>query len=351
MAFKKRLLHLIMRRVTHLPKGKRAFDYALNRIRYQLALRQRKVVLPHPISLMIELTNFCQLRCITCAREYALGQAMDTGNMDLAQAKKLIDEAHIFLDRIGLTGLGEPLLYPQLVEILDYIEKKNKGICIFISTNAQVPNTLKIMDTIGDKIDTLQVSVDGIGEVFEGIRSKSDFASSAKNLEAIVKLSRGRRFDVKLNMVVFGRNYHQLADVVDFAKQMGLSEIYLNSINLVANDWDLSEYRIYETPEFQRELEQALKRARQEGIYVEYPKFTTSKGFRHCPYMWNSFYITWDGFLVPCCAKPFPKELNFGNVFEDGLQKCINSEKPREFRRMSISNKAPEFCRRCHYVE
>ncbi|MCK4305189.1 MAG: SPASM domain-containing protein [Candidatus Eisenbacteria sp.] len=351
MVFKKRLLHLILRRATHLPKGKRALDYTLNRMRYQLALRQRKVVLPHPISLMIELTNLCQLKCITCAREYALGQAMDTGNMDLAQAKKLIDESHVFLDRIGLTGLGEPLLYPHLVEILDYIEKQNRGICIFISTNAQVPNTLKIMEAIGDKIDTLQVSVDGIGEVFESIRSKSDFASSAKNLEAIVKLSKDMRFDVKLNMVVFSRNYHQLTDIVAFAKQMGLSEIFLNSINLVSNDWDLSEYRVYETPEFQRELNKALSLARKEGIYVEYPKFTTSKGFKHCPYPWNSFYITWDGFLVPCCAKPFPKELDFGNVFEGGLLNCINSQKLREFRRMSISNTAPEFCRRCHYVE
>ena len=84
------------------------------------------------------------------------------------------------MDRITLTGLGEPLLYPHLNELIDYIYFINKGISIFLSTNAQSTKTPEIIQAISDKIDTLQISVDGIGEIFEKIRKKS--ASSAKSV-------------------------------------------------------------------------------------------------------------------------------------------------------------------------
>ena len=216
MVLKKRLFHIAARRLLHLPKGKNLFRYLINNGKFHLALKKRNVVLPYPNSLMIEITNLCQLSCIICAREYSLGKSMDKGNMSLEHAIKLIDETHVYLDRIGLTGLGEPFVYPHLVELINYIRSKNEGLSIFLSTNAQHPKTPEIVEKISDKINTLQVSIDGIGGIFEEIRVKADYKTFLKNLEAVSHITKKRLCDVKLNMVVFDKNYLTLINICKF---------------------------------------------------------------------------------------------------------------------------------------
>lgn len=341
---------MLFRRAFNLPKGKDFFTYANNRINYIISKRKRKPQLPHPVSLMIELTNHCQLKCMICAREYAMGKEMDKGHMDFDKFKKFIDKNHVYLDRIGLTGLGETFLYPQIKEAVNYIRTKNKGVNIFISTNAYPANTPEIVSQIANDIDTLQISFDGIGSVFEEIRKKSDYNKYYSNLEAVSKLAKGKRMTVKYNMVVFEQNYHQMTDIIKLAKKLDVKEIYFNTFNLVGNNFDLSLYDFYKSKKFREKFTEAIKLADELNIYLGYSELDEPKGFKYCGYPWDNFYITWDGYLVPCCAKPFPKEMNFGNVFENGLIKSINSKDFLNFRQMSNENITPDFCRRCHKI-
>ena len=342
---------MLARKIIYIPKGLDFFRYASNRINYQIQTRNYNPVVKHPVSLMIELTNHCQLKCIICAREHEWGNQMNVGHMDFEQFKKIIDENHVYLDRVGLTGLGETLLYPKIVEAIDYVGSKNKGILIFLSTNAYQKNAPDIVKEIAGKIDTLQISLDGIGPTFEQIRKKSKFDRYYSNLEEIAKLNHKSRMSVKFNMVVFRNNYKDMVNVVKMAKELGVQEIYFNTFNLVANHLDISEYDFYQTDEFRSEFNNALALAEKLGIYIGYRDLDAPKGFKYCGYPWDDFYITWDGYSVPCCAKPFPKELSFGNVFEDGLLPTLNSEKYQDFRIMSRENKTPDFCKRCHKID
>jgi len=275
---------------------------------------------------------------------------MDKGHMDLAQAKRLVDENHVYLDSIGLTGLGETLLYPHLVELVDHIRARNKGIHIFISTNAQQPNAPALAATLADKIDSLQISIDGIGAASEKVRVNSNWEKYLANVREIARVTRGRRARLKFNMVVLKDNFHQMADVVCLAAELGVPEVYFNTVNLVANDWDTSYYSFYRTGDFRRAAEAAVTLAKSRGIDAGFDDITSKRAFASCPFPWNHFYVTWDGFLVPCCAKPFPKEQHFGNVFESGLLACVNSDDFKEFRQLSKRNATPSFCFRCHMV-
>jgi len=346
----KRHLNIIKNRAVNLPKRPNIFPYLINTAKFYRAKRKKLTHLPHPHSVMLEITNHCQLKCITCAREYSWGREMAQGHMDIEKAKGLIDNAHLFLDRITLTGLGEPLLYPHLNELIDYIHSLNEGISIFLSTNAQSTKTPEIIQAVSDKVDTLQISIDGIGEMFEKIRKKSRYDAFLENLQAITRLTANRRAEAKLNMVVFEDNYLQMSEVVKLAKESGVHEVNFNTINLVATELDTSYYDIYQSEDFLRELKKVQRLSRQENIDATFQKMDGVKGFESCPYPWDAFYITWDGFLVPCCAKPFPKEKHFGNVFQTGLMPCLNSEAFIEFRKMAIANEAPSFCERCHYL-
>lgn len=340
----------VIRRASGLPRGSQFIQYARNRMAFTLALQRRRLALPHPTALMLEVTNLCQLKCITCPREYSMGRAMDKGHMDLEAAKRLIDENHVYLDSIGLTGLGETLLYPHLVALVDYIRDRNRGVHIFISTNAQQPDAPRQVDAIAAKIDALQISIDGCGEVFEKVRRNSNWEKYIANVREMARVAKGRRATPKFNMVVLKDNYHQMPDVVRLAKGLGIREVYFNTMNLVANDWDTSYYAFYRSPEYQRVVRETRDVARREGVAVGFDDITTPRSFRLCPFPWNHFYITWDGFLVPCCAKPFPKEKHFGSVFRAGLMACLNSEGFAAFRKLAREGVTPEFCLRCHMV-
>ena len=132
----KRKLSKAIKRLVNLPKGKYLFLYTVNKIKhfYFKAIKSTKVA--YPSTIMLELTNYCNLACTTCPREYGYGKQMDKGNMSLQSAKEIIDEVWPYLDSIGLTGMGETFLYKEIGEIVNYIKNRNKGIIISVSTNA-----------------------------------------------------------------------------------------------------------------------------------------------------------------------------------------------------------------------
>lgn len=350
MAIKHRLFKLIFRRIVNIPKGINFFKYSANRVGFYFNDKKRNVVVKRPVSLVFEVTNHCQLKCVICAREYEGGQQMDKGHMDLSEFKRIVKENHIYLDRIALTGLGETLLYPHLIEAVEFIRSLNKGISIFISTNAYSRNAPDIAQQIADKIDTLQISLDGIGSTFETIRVKSNYDKYYDNLKRISALDGQKRMSVKFNMVVFKQNYKQMEDVVDLAHDVGIKELFFNIFNLAATNHDLRLYDFYKTDDFLNEFYKAKQHADNLGIYLGSYDLTSKRGFKNCDYPWDDFYITWDGYSVPCCAKPFPKQLNFGNVFTDGLMETLNSKEYIEFRNQSKRNETPDFCKRCYKV-
>lgn len=113
--------------------------------------------------------------------------------MKLHQAKQIVDEVWPYLDSIGLTGLGETLLYHDIEEIVDYIQSKNKGIILSFSTNALAPNFIEKSMELIDKIDTIQVSIDGLNSVYESIRINANFNEfhyNLKHFRIIVKIQK-----------------------------------------------------------------------------------------------------------------------------------------------------------------
>ncbi len=347
---KQRKTKQIIKRLLNLPRFPGSIQYGLNALALLGAKRMRLLKQPHPNFLMLEVTNRCQLRCTTCARQYHFGHAMDVGHMELDEAKKIISQNHLYLDKIALTGLGEPLLYPHLQELVAFIKSVNPGLLIFLSTNAQLPKTKEIVSTIAPSIDTLQISIDGTGMVFETIREKADFVAFTNNCRDLVALSEQHTFEVKFNMVVFKENFREMRRVITLSKELGIQEVSINSLNHVALGTTVPDYSFYSTPAFTKELKHVHALAQQFGIAVVHPNIGQRNSFSTCPFPWGNYSISWDGYLVPCCAKPFWKELHFGNVFERGLMACVNDKKLQAFREMAKKDKTPEFCVGCHHV-
>ena len=349
----KRRLKKAIRRITRLPLNHNLLLYTGNKVRHYFYKLTRSTLIAYPSTVMLELTNHCNLACTTCPREYTYGREMDKGSMEIDRAKRIIDELWPFLDSVGLTGMGETLIFKEIGEIADYIKLKNRGIIISVSTNAQVPGFLSKISPLVGRLDTIQISIDGLGPVYESIRRNANFETLNKNITELSSLCSHSETDLMLNMVVTKENYMQMADMVEYAAGRSVKYLDFTLFNLAAvTDIEPEYYSFYASDQFTTAL-QALQHA-----IVQYPavevtgkNFSTGSGFRQCPFPWTHFYISWNGYMVPCCAKPFPKLLNFGSVFDQGVYKVLNNTAYRNFRKLWQDNRTPGFCRKCHFVE
>jgi radical SAM protein with 4Fe4S-binding SPASM domain len=350
----RRRLKKAIKRISGLPLNKYLLLYLGNKVRQFGFEAVNSNHVAWPSNIMLELSAACNLTCTTCPREYEYGKNMDQGIMDMSLAKKIIDEAWPYLDSVGLTGMGETLLYNRVEEITGYIKSKNKGIIISISTNAQVPDFKNRIAQLVNKADTIQISADGLEEIYESIRRKAFFKKFDENIKFASSLCRNSGTDLMINMVVTSENYHQMADMIRYAAENGIAYLDFTQFNLAAvTGFDTSYYEFYRSEEFLKAFsDMEVTSGRYPEVEVTAKSFDIRglNGFRNCPFPWGHFYITWNGYLVPCCAKPFPKEMNFGNIENKSLIELLNNTGFINFRKMWVEDKTPEFCNRCHFT-
>jgi radical SAM protein with 4Fe4S-binding SPASM domain len=348
-----RRLRKIFHRLRNLPKGANFFRYSFNKANAFLLKVTRSTRVPFPSSIMLEVTNHCNLACITCPREYGFGDAMAKGNINVESMFKVIDEVAPFIDSIGLTGLGETLLFKKMEETLRYIKGKNKGIQTFISTNAHIPNSENYIEKLAPYLDTVQISIDGTNKVYEQVRLKGDYDFFLDTTKKIISVCNRNHVAIMFNFVAIKENYTQMKDVVEIAADLGVPNVNITPVNLAGITSLGSEYYdLFYGDDFKNELRMAYEAASRSGtVNLSIWDVKRKNEFKKCHLPWNHFYISWDGWMTPCCAKPFPKELNFGNVFETSLMKCLNSKEYRNFRQMWFDNVTPEFCKKCHVVD
>lgn len=64
----KRKLLKAAKRIKNLPRGIDLLKYISNKIKNFVLTKRKSLVVAYPSSIMIELTNHCNIKCITCAR-------------------------------------------------------------------------------------------------------------------------------------------------------------------------------------------------------------------------------------------------------------------------------------------
>lgn len=85
------------------------------------------------LSLELELSRVCNLRCVYC---YASSGTALKNELSFAELQRVVDQAEdLGAKKIIVLGGGEPLLYPHLFEIIEYVRKK--GLIADLFTNGQ----------------------------------------------------------------------------------------------------------------------------------------------------------------------------------------------------------------------
>ncbi len=348
-----RKLKIMLKRLRYLPSGVDFWKYSLNKLVHINKNILKSSTIAYPSAIMLEVTNYCNLHCITCPREYQYGLDMDKGSMNIELLRTIVDQAYPYVDSIGLTGLGEPLIYKDLPAALRYIKSKNRGIITSISTNAALPESIEIVGLIKENIDSIQISIDGIGETYNKVRKNGNYERFLQNVSGICNELSAFNKSLIFNMVVIKENFHQMEEMIDLTSKLGMSGINFALFNLASiPDISIDYYNYYHTAEFVDALHGAIEKSKQyPSLDVTFWDYQSKNNFRKCPFPWTQFYVSWDGYLTACCAKPFPKELHFGDLNSTSLIDCLNSASYQNFRKLWYENQTPKYCDRCHFID
>jgi MoaA/NifB/PqqE/SkfB family radical SAM enzyme/GT2 family glycosyltransferase len=276
---------------------------------------------PKPERLILMLTKKCNLSCEFCNIH---GSSEEMGTED---AIKVIDNiARLGIILLVITG-GEPFLHKDLFKIVSHA--KEKGLKVCITTNGSMMLD-KIDDIVKSGVDTLSVSLDGIGDVHDKMRNKAGlFYKVQQGIDELIK----RNCNVALNFVVTKDNVKELEKVYSWAKERNIyfdfwpvnycKKLYINGNG---------DYTV---------LSRFVKRLRGAGEIRRYKYYY----FRKTPLYLNDYTlrvrclglsrdmgVDVNGNIIPCCVWN-RDSANLGNAITDDAELLWNSKRYLQIRR------------------
>ena len=287
-----------------------------------------------PLSMEIEPTTSCNLRCPQCPsglREFT----RDTGMLDLDLYKKIIDEIHPELVWLILYFQGEPFLNKSFLEFVKYAASKN--LYTATSSNAHYFTDEMAKATVESGLDRLIISIDGTNqETYSKYRKGGQLNKVIEGTENLLKWKKELGLQtphIIWQFIAFKHNEHQIPEIKKLAKEIGVDELgiktaqiydYQTSNEFIPENEDLSRYSKTET-----------------GYQIK------NKLLNQCWRMWRGSVITWDGLVVPCC---FDKDAThrFGNITKQSFKSVWSGEQYNNFRKAILkSRKEIDICTNC----
>ncbi len=289
-----------------------------------------------PVSLSIEPTGVCNLRCPECPSGLRqISRKEKYIKLDLY--KKVIDEAAPYLASLILYFQGEPYLHPEFTDLVKYASLEKKVYTI-TSTNAHFLTEERAKSTVLSGLDKLIISIDGTTQAtYEQYRKSGNLEKVKEGLKNIVEQKaklKSETPEVAVQFLVVKPNEHQIEAIKQLAKEYGADAVILKSAQLY--DYKNGHPLMTSFDKYSR------YKKNPDGTYKIKNKLKS-----RCSRLWNSSVITTDGELLPCC---FDKDAKYtvGNILEENLSQLNNNAQAKAFRKKLLSGrKNIDICKNC----
>lgn len=276
-----------------------------------------------PYQLNIELTNLCNLRCISCP--YGQMKRLK-GNMDYELFKKIVNEIKNYkVNNVWLHLFGDPLLHPEISKFIEYIKKNTSINDVGFSTNCVLLNKEVSLKIINSGLDKIRMCLDGISkDTYEKIRIHSDFDKVVSNITDFLKL----------------RN-----EIGKETPRVELQIIYMKNTKE-----EIEEFKKKWLPLLKEKDTLHVQKFINFGGQVDNLSTTRKKWVNKLPCLrlWNSLSICWDGKVTACCYDSDCK-LFVGDLSTNTIKDIWNGNKMNQLKEMHLkgeSNKLP-LCAEC----
>lgn len=292
---------------------------------YEIDFPKNTSYLSFPESLHLTITYKCNQNCRSCY--YSLEKKRF--DMDFLLFKKIIDEVESNgILQISIGG-GEPFCHPNILEFLDYANKKS--ITTNITTNgtmldAKIVNSLENLQNLG----RIQISLDGSTEEINN-RSREKFKEVIKSLTILSN----SQLKFGINVLVCNSN------VKDLPNMFKLSQKYhANTLNLLRIKPPIKDFKWFKYEKLNSESLRFLIDFLERKKHKKYPEIYIDGSFSYlfqrkshnqlilndcsgCSGGLNFLTILPDGIIIPCTHLRYV----IGNAKEGIKNVWHNSEK------------------------
>lgn len=288
-----------------------------------------------PVSISIEPTTSCNLRCPECPSGLR-SFSRPTGMLGEDVFIRTIDELSKYTSYLILYFQGEPYLNKNFFEYVTYA--KRKRMYTATSTNAHYLTDEIAKKTVESGLDRLIISIDGTTqETYKEYRIGGDLEKvleGARNMVKWKKALKSATPHLIFQMVVFSTNEHQIDDLYALADEIGMDEVGIKTAQVY--DYENGNPLLPVNEKYSRYKRNA------DGTYQ-----LKNEMLNQCWRMWSGAVITWDGRVVPCC---FDKDAQhqMGSVDMQSFKEVWRGDAYANFRRALLTSRSEiDICKNC----
>jgi MoaA/NifB/PqqE/SkfB family radical SAM enzyme len=320
------------------------------------------VVGESPSVLYLETTNRCDSLCQTCIRTF---QTLEPPkDLTLEEMVRIVDQFPR-LERVMLHGIGEPLLNPELFQMIAYL--KGRGATVVFNSDAIGLTDKRRRALIESGLDELRISMDAATpETYRAIRGVPMFHRVVENVTALVEQQRTLGVatpKVSLWFTAMKNNLRELPDFMRLAGKIGAAEVNVQRLVYYGQGLAVQDQSVYGalTALETQMLAEATRLCQELGIGLKASGNTTpeasltpeerARPWSGCQRPWTLSYVTANGNVLPCCISPWTAKdyagLILGNAFTETFADIWNGERYQRFRTQFETDEAPDPCRGC----
>ncbi len=280
----------------------------LNVLKYVMYKNKKGVRAPYyPITLMVEVSTKCNLKCPGCERElYKLDSkigGIPKENVKLENFKPLAKVLPYIYSTYFVGGLGEPFMNKEFWDIPRFF-KSFKVMTGYIS-NGMLIDASDVKKTIDEGVNRVMISIDShIKEQYESIKENAEFEKAGEVVQMFARHKKdmnAKSFQIGLNYILRSDNYKESLDYLDFASSLGAEYIMFTTFIAHIEEEKNKPFFLVDNGEKEELYRRLREKAKRLGISIRLPSIAPSKGSL-CNALWHGVCIFYNGDV---CACPF----------------------------------------------
>ncbi len=290
----------------------------------------------YPLHMMVELTNYCDLKCPICPTGNGLLKRKPQF-MDVDLFKKLWEELSPHILTALLWDWGEPLLHPEIKDILRIAHSTDTA--TMLSTNGQNLNKERVIEALlCYPPQYLIVAIDGLTD-----ETNSKYRIDAKLepiLEGVKQLAIRRYYKypiLHMRYIVMKHNEHELPRLAEFARKNYFDSYSLRTLSII-DDKDTVH-----------------KTMKPEGVSYQAYKYKDDERIPVKDFMCDKI-ITFPAITVErkvlACDQDYNATVSYGNLKDWSFKHIWFGDKAKEIRHNILTNMNQySFCRNCCFKD
>jgi MoaA/NifB/PqqE/SkfB family radical SAM enzyme len=194
-----------------------------------------------PSQVIVDATEVCNLACVHCPHpEFKKSEHYRARYLPAELNTRMVDEVRAHgqghTQYIRYTSNGEPLVHPDIYDMLDY-SVKHSGVLVTLTTNGTILNEARVEKLLASGLHIIDVSIDAFtDETYARIRVNGRLEVTRRNVHKLLEL-RARhhaRTKIVVSFVEQSQNSHEVASFEAYWKAAGADYVIIRRLHSAA---------------------------------------------------------------------------------------------------------------------